>query len=203
MNGSTGSRPRTVLCSLAATTAGIALLAGCSTSSNRSSPKTPKRQVTTTTAPATTTTTPPITYRVKRGEALASIAGRFHVSVDTLVTVNHLSDPNHISEGQLLVIPPAPPLVLVVTPAEGSAGRGFQLRLTGARSGEIITFEIDSPSAKFTGPPHIATTDGAAGGTYQTSPTSPIGTYNVTATGNQGTKAQASFRVVSPTSTST
>lgn len=204
VNGSTGTRPRTLLSSLAAVMAGITVLAGCSMSPNRSSHKTARRPASTTTiAPASTTTTPPVTYRVKRGEALGTIAARFHVSIDTIVSANHLADPNHIAEGQLLVIPPAPPLVLVVTPPEGAAGRGFQLRLTGAKSGEIITFEIDSPTTKFTGPPHVATTDGAAGGTYQTSPSSPIGTYNVIASGNQGTRAQASFRVVPSTSTQT
>ncbi len=41
-------------------------------------------------------------HTVQPGETLSKIAERYHVSVDTIVTLNHLSDPNKIFPGQRL-----------------------------------------------------------------------------------------------------
>jgi LysM repeat protein len=47
----------------------------------------------------------PLAYVVKKGDRLNDIAARFGVSADAIVALNHLSDPNHIEIGQVLLIP--------------------------------------------------------------------------------------------------
>jgi LysM repeat protein len=47
----------------------------------------------------------PIRYVVKRGETLSEIATQFGVSVDAIVELNHLENPNRIEAGQVLLIP--------------------------------------------------------------------------------------------------
>jgi LysM repeat protein len=81
---------------------------------------------------STTTTSPPFTYQVKRGDTLAAIAKRFRMPITTIVALNHLSDPDRLTEGQPLLIPPVPPVQLTVTPAEAQAGAAFAIKLTGA-----------------------------------------------------------------------
>jgi LysM repeat protein len=154
----------------------------------------------TTTATATTTT-PLVIYRVKRGDSLTKISNRFRVSISALVSRNHIANPNRLSEGQVLVIPPAPPLKLIVTPSEGQAGQAFQLKLTGAVPSETIRFEIDSATGKYTGGPHTVSADGAVTATYQTDLAGPTGRYNVTAAGNLGTIVRAGFVVVAASTT--
>jgi LysM repeat protein len=179
----------------------IALLATCNPEVRRTAgPSTVASRTTiattTTVATTTTTTAPPITYQVKWGDTLTAIARRFGVSIAAIVATNHLADPDHITEGQVLQIPPAPPVKLVITPPEAQAGEAFGVNLTGAKPSETITFEIDSPDGKkFTGPPHTASPDGAVTATYQTFPVDATGTYFVMAKGNQGTSAQAIFQV--------
>ena len=145
------------------------------------------------TAGATTTTL--VTYQVQRGDTLTSIAKHFGVPAAGIVTTNHLSDPDRLSIGQTLLIPPVPPVQLTVTPTGGPAGQDFRLELTGAKGGETVTFEIDSPAGKYTGPPHAVSGDGSVTATYQTSFTNTPGSYTVIAKGNQGTTAQATFAV--------
>jgi LysM repeat protein len=201
-NVSTTICPRALMFSATAALACVALLASCGGSASRSA-----RHVdasahsalpTTRASPTTPTTIPRVRYRVKRGDTLAAIAPRFRVSIDAIVFVNHLADPNRVAEGQVLLIPPPLPLRLVVTPSVGPSGGAFQLHLTGARPSEMIRFEIDSPTGKYQGPPHTVSTDGTATATYQTSGFDPSGIYEVVATGNQGTTARAIFGVVTP-----
>ncbi len=180
----------------------FALMASCSSSSG------PRRatihaSTPTTARPTTTTTAALITYRVKRGDTLTSIASRFRVSSAVIIFVNRLADPNHLVEGQELQIPPPPPLALAVTPPQAESGAAFQLDLKGAKASETITFEIDSPKGKYKGRPHLAGTDGAVTATYQTSVGDPPGTYTVVATGNQGTLTEGTFRVLATTTTPT
>jgi LysM repeat protein len=140
---------------------------------------------------------------VKRGDTLTKIAQHFHVSISAIVSGNHVAHPDRLTEGQTLLIPPAPPLKLVVTPREGQAGQAFQLELTGAVPSETIKFEIDSTAGKYTGGPHTASAAGAVSATYQTSLGGPARTYIVTATGNKGTTVRAGFRVVAATTATT
>lgn len=170
-----------------------ALLAGCNAGGGRSA-----RHVvtsTSTTAATTTTTAPLITYQVKPGDTLTAIAKQFGIGIADILAINQLADQDHLTEGQSLLIPPAPPVKLVITPPEGQPGQAFELTLTGAKPSETVTFEIDSPDGKFTGPPHTPSADGAVTATYQTSAIATTGTYTVVAKGDQGTTAQARFRV--------
>ena len=186
----------------------VALASGCSTSASTRHVAASKSTTVSTTVstrarvPTTTTTTPAtITYRVKRGDTLTTIAHHFRVSISAIVSGNHVANPDRLSEGQTLRIPPAPPLKLVVTPPKGQAGQAFQLKLTGAVPSETIKFEIDSSTGKYTGGRHTASADGAVTATYQTALSGPTGIYNVTATGNQGTKVRAGFLVVAAATT--
>jgi LysM repeat protein len=179
----------------------IVVVAAHSTSDR--TPRVTATSSTASTSPPTTTTTtaPPIIYRVKPGDSLTKIATQFRVSISALVSRNHIANPNRLSEGQVLVIPPAPPLKLIVTPSRGQPGQAFQLKLTGAVPSETIRFEIDSATRRYTGGPHTASADGAVTATYQTDLAGPTGTYNVTATGNAGTTIRASFIVATARST--
>jgi LysM repeat protein len=151
-------------------------------------------------ARTTSTTIPSIAYRVKRGDTLTKIASHFRVSVSAIVSANRIADPDRLTEGQTLRIPPAPPLKLVISPPDGQAGQALQLELTGSMRSETIKFEIDSAAGKYTGGPHSASPDGTVTATYQTAPADPTGIYNVTATGNLGTLVRAAF-VVAPVTT--
>jgi LysM repeat protein len=131
---------------------------------------------------------------VKGGDTLSAIAARLGVSIAALAALNHLADQNQIAPGQTLLIPPAPPATLIVTPAKAPAGNPFQLRLTGAKAGETVTFTITAPGqGPYKGPPHIADQNGTVTATYQTGPADPAGTYHITATGDQGTALHAVF----------
>jgi LysM repeat protein len=144
----------------------------------------------------TSTTRGPITYLVQRGDTITGIADKFGVPPDFVIDANQITTPDRLTEGQSLIIPAAPPVELVVTPAKTEAGGSVQLKLTGAWESEHITFQIDSPEGRFTSPRHTAPSDGTVAATYRPDPDSPVGTYTVTAEGDQGTSAQATFRVV-------
>jgi hypothetical protein len=54
------------------------------------------------------TPTPKPTYRtyvVKSGDTLSGIASKFHTTVAAIANLNHISDPSHLSVGQVLLIP--------------------------------------------------------------------------------------------------
>jgi LysM repeat protein len=60
---------------------------------------------------ATESTTQPVSgevYVVKRGDTLFSIAQHFGVTMKAIQDANNISDPNRLSLGQQLVIPPPP-----------------------------------------------------------------------------------------------
>jgi LysM repeat protein len=146
-------------------------------------------------APSTTSTVPRVTYQVKRGDTLTVLARRFGVSIAAIVAVNHLANPDHLAEGQRLVIPPIPPIRFVIAPPAAQGGDEFQLKLTGAKPSETVTFDIDAPGHKYTGPPHTASAAGVVTAIYHSSASDTPGAYEVTAKGNQGTTARASFRI--------
>lgn len=60
----------------------------------------------TTTTVGTTTTAASATYTVQPGDTLFDIARRFGSTVDALVEANDISDPDLITPGQVLEIPP-------------------------------------------------------------------------------------------------
>jgi len=167
---------------------------------------------TTTTVAPTTTTAPPTRYQVKEGDTLSAIAVRFHVTTAAITALNHLTNPDQLTAGQVLTIP-NPPLskpagpgqsaTLTISPTAGPPGQVFSLTLAGAKSGESITFQINGPGgASFTGPAHTAPATGEVAAGYATSAGDPDGSYQVTAKGNQGTSVHASFQV-SQTATTT
>ena len=195
----TADSRRAMVSSLTAAIICAPLLVGCSSSSDRSvrHVSTTAQARSTTTAPKTTTTTQLKSYQVKSGDRLTTIANRFHVSVAAIVFVNHIADPDRLTEGQILRIPTQPPLSLLVTPPRGNRGQTFELSLIGAKASEVIRFEITSPAGKRTGPPHIASKNGSVTTRYQTSAVNPPGTYKVIAHGNKGAKVRATFVIVS------
>lgn len=145
----------------------------------------------------TTTTSPPATYRVQRGDTLTQIARRFHTSVSGIVAANELADPDNLTEGQDLVMPPPSAVRIEAQLAEGGTDSGFDLTLVGAAPSEVVTFVITLPDGgTFTGSPHVASGYGVVTTTY--SGAIGTGTYTVTADGEQGTTAEATFSLVEP-----
>ncbi len=57
--------------------------------------------------PGSAGTGPPATVRVAAGEALSTIAARYHTTVAGLVAANRIGNPNVVDAGQLLYIPGA------------------------------------------------------------------------------------------------
>lgn len=169
-------------------------LAACAGSSKPSTTK-PTRHRSVASSSTTTTTRPFFTYQVKQGDSLTSLATFFGITLDALASVNHLSDAAALTVGQTLEVPPRQPVQLAVSPGDGPAGTSFMLSLTGAKPNETVTFQINGPTVKFTGPAHTAGPDGSVTTMYQTGTSDVAGTYTVIASGNQGTTAQATFRI--------
>lgn len=77
----------------------------------------PPIQTTTTLPPTTTTTTTiPTRYRVKSGDNLTRLAARWGVSLDELMTLNKITNPDHIFIGQNLKVPKPPPTTTTLPP---------------------------------------------------------------------------------------
>jgi LysM repeat protein len=175
---------------------GVIVFAACGLTESDESRTSPSR----TTAPPTTvappTTAPPVTYQVKRGDTLTSIARFFGVSSAAIVAANQLGDVDRLTEGQVLQIPPTPPPQVTVTPPEGIAGNELTFTVTSAKSGETVTFEIRGPGGfVFRGSPHTAPEDGSVTTTYDSSGDSK-GTYTVVATGDRGTSVEGRYRLL-------
>ena len=71
-------------------------------------------------APTATPTTAPLLYVVQPGDTLSGIAQAFGISLQDLLAVNDIADPNLLHVGQVLVIPadiPPTPLAESPTPA--------------------------------------------------------------------------------------
>ena len=60
-----------------------------------------------TTTIATTTTSPEVTYVIQKGDSLSKIAKQFNLTVDQLITINGITNADHIEAGQVLIIVPA------------------------------------------------------------------------------------------------
>jgi LysM repeat protein len=177
---------------------GGVLLAACSSGSHHTARSTKRTTASSTiVAPTTTTAGPLITYQVKRGDSLTALAQFFGVTRAAIVAANHLNG-DQLTAGQVLQIPPRPPAQLVVTPPDAPFGQAFKLNLTGAKAGEMLTLEIDTPDGgKYSGSPHTAAQDGSVTATYQTASADTAGTYTVVATGDHGTSLRATFRAES------
>ena len=76
---------------------------------------------------------PPPRHRVQPGETLTSIAEQLGSTVPAIVAANRLANPDQISAGQILVVPPAyaPLLSIVVGPQDTLSGiaRRYHLRV--------------------------------------------------------------------------
>jgi LysM repeat protein len=138
----------------------------------------------------TSTTAGPTVYTVQRGDTLTSIAKRFGVRVSDLLTANTFTDPDNLVEGQSVTIPKITPPELTVT-RDATTSNQLDLAMSGALSGELVTFTITSPAGSFTGPAHKVAADGTVTASYDTSGTT--GTFAITANGSQGSTATATF----------
>lgn len=87
----------------------ILLASGCTTGGSTGDTNPVKLVVTPVATPTETRPVPatvaPVTYTVKSGDTLSGIADLFGVTVDGIVRVNNIADPNSLSEGQVLTIP--------------------------------------------------------------------------------------------------
>lgn len=72
--------------------------------------------VPTTTVPPTTATTVPTSYVVQSGDTLTKIANQFGTTVAAIVALNQLENPDRLSEGQVLQLPPPTVPTTVVPP---------------------------------------------------------------------------------------
>jgi LysM repeat protein len=86
---------------------GAVVLSGCGGDDSASAPPTTAAAAETTTTIATTTTSPEVTYVIQKGDSLSKIAKQFNLTVDQIITINNITDADHIEAGQVLVIVPA------------------------------------------------------------------------------------------------
>lgn len=87
----------------------LAIISGLLTDggSNSSSSTTIAGATGTTTTIATGPTTAPRTYVVQPGESLFAIAMKFNLSAPALVELNKIKDPDRVSAGTELLLPPS------------------------------------------------------------------------------------------------
>jgi LysM repeat protein len=98
-----------VLARLLAATAAVVTISACGGGDDSdAAPAETTGVPTTTTTIATTTTATEVTYIIQRGDSLSSIAEQFDLTVAQLITINKIEDADHIEEGQILIIVPAP-----------------------------------------------------------------------------------------------
>ena len=145
-------------------------------------------------APAPTTGSP-TQYLIMQGDTITSIARQFGVTAGAIVAANQLADPDQLTVGQALVIPPRPPVQLLVDPVTTTPGVSVRFRLGGAKPEEQVTFTVHCPSGQFTGPPHAAADDGTVTASYTPQADARPGVCTVTGSGDGGTGAQAEFRI--------
>ncbi len=83
------------------------LAAGCGTTDQASRQTLPPIRTTTSSTTTPTTTFPEGTkfYTIKRGETLAVIAASFGVTVQSIVDLNQISNPDAVQAGQTIEIP--------------------------------------------------------------------------------------------------
>ena len=86
----------------------LAIISGLLTDGGSSnSEKTSDTKATTTTVPKSTTTLTPKEYVVQPGESLFAIAQKFNLSAPALVELNKIKNPDRVSAGTKLLLPPS------------------------------------------------------------------------------------------------
>lgn len=93
-------------------------------------------------------TTPWTTYTVQRGDTLAGIANAFDTTVDALITLNRLTNPNTLSIGTVLRVPQISPpdnLPTLTPPTSPTreVERGVEIFLRGQTAEEILRWLSD------------------------------------------------------------
>lgn len=109
---------RTGLIGLAAVLVGTPLvIAACGrTDGGQEALLPPIATTTSTTISLITTTTVATYYEIQSGDMLGNIARNFGVSLEELMTLNSIPDPNDIQAGQRIQIPPSTLLVVTLPP---------------------------------------------------------------------------------------
>jgi LysM repeat protein len=147
--------------------------------------------------PVATTSAPPTTYHVQSGDTLTDIAKRFHTSIAAIAAVNQIADPDHLAQGQALVMPPPSAARIDLKVMEAGVVTTVGLTLVGAQPSELVTFVVTLPDGTtYTGSPHAASSDGTVTATYAAE--LGLGTYAVSATGTAGTDLQTAFHLDPP-----
>ena len=105
-----------------------ALAAGCGSTGESTGTLPPIASTTSTTTIPETTTTLPDVYVVQPGENISQIAQKLGVSLDDMLALNGITNPDHIERGQKLKVP-KPGVVIPTTtttldPAATTAASG-------------------------------------------------------------------------------
>lgn len=83
----------------------VAFAAGCGTTDEASRQTLPPIRTTTSTSTTSTTIANDRFYTIQRGDTLAVIAAEFQVTVQSIVELNGLDNPDDIQAGQTIEIP--------------------------------------------------------------------------------------------------
>ena len=83
----------------------VAFAAGCGTTDEASRQTLPPIRTTTSTSTTSTTIPDDRFYTIQRGDTLAVIAAQFKVTVQAIVELNGLDNPDDIQAGQTIEIP--------------------------------------------------------------------------------------------------
>jgi LysM repeat protein len=172
------------------------VLTACGVAVSQGSTLPPVKSAAAVASTTTSTAAPLISYTVARGDTITAIAHRFGVPVAAIAFVNRLPGLDTLAVGQVLRIPPPPPVAFTVDPAHGPAGTSFQLHVAGLQPSDQVTFVITAPGqSPYTGPPHSPGPDGSVTATYQSWPNDATGPYAVVAHTASGRSLAADFRV--------
>ncbi len=107
--------------------------------------------------PARAQTSGPI-YVVQPGDSLSSIASDFNISVNELITVNNITDPNQLAAGQQLVIPGLEGVVGVVDKTRINIGDSYRSLMRRTQISQTLFRKLNrivSPSELYVGAPII------------------------------------------------
>jgi LysM repeat protein len=85
--------------------AGTGVAAGCGTTDEASRETLPPMVTTTSTTTTSTTVPQDRFYEIQRGDTLAVIAAQFGVTVQSIIDLNQIENPDTIAAGQVIEIP--------------------------------------------------------------------------------------------------